>query len=159
MNCNPGSVKIRVMSNNFFAFFLILGIVWVTVGFGQVSAKTLPRRVSAPGKAVKRANSASFVAVSARLRPDRRALNVYFANLNQAASVTYTLSYQANGNQEGIGGSIDTKGVYSTSRELVFGTASSGVYRYHSNITGARLEVISVLKSGKKAVKRFKIRV
>lgn len=137
-----------------FAFLLILSFL----GPPAAMAKRLPKAVVS-SKAGKKFAAPSGVVISAKLRGDRRAINLYMSNLNLAQAVSYTLSYDTNGKGEGIGGSVDPKGIYSTSRELVFGTASSGVYRYHSNITGAKLEVIATLKSGKKIVKRFKIKV
>ena len=139
------------------SIFILIVLFFFGLGITFTEAKMLPKRASF--KAAKKGRGGSQIVVSAKLRGDRRAVNVYFANLNQASSVAYTLSYQTGGKQEGIGGSIDTRGVYSTSRELVFGTASGGVYRYHSNITNARLEVVTTLKSGKKAIRRFRIKV
>lgn len=134
----------------FLIFFILVFFV------PESTAKRLPRA----GSGVKRVRSGgASVIVSAKLRADRRAINAYFANLNLASSVTYSLTYKTDGKVEGVGGSIDTAGVYSTSRELVFGTESGGVFKYHSNITDAKLEVVSTLKSGKKAIRRFRVRV
>jgi hypothetical protein len=57
-----------------------------------------------------------------------------------------------------VGGSLDLSSG-SLTRELVFGTASNGVYRYHSNVTNAKLEITSVLKNGQKRIKKFRIKV
>lgn len=96
--------------------------------------------------------------VSARLRGDRKALNVSFSNLKKARNVMYILMYQTNGKDEGVSGSIDLSSD-STTRELLFGTCSSGVCRYHTSITNMKLEVTSEMTSGKKTLKRFRIRV
>ena len=86
-------------------------------------------------------------------------MTVNFFNLSQVKSLEYVLTYESNGNEQGVTGSIDTTSGSSLSRELVFGTASSGVYTYHSNIKNMKLEVNVVLKSGKKFLKRYRVRV
>lgn len=121
----------------------------------SVEAKVLPRFQSSKsiGKSY-----ASGIGVSARLRTDRRALNVYFSNLQKANSVMYTLIYETNGKQEGASGTIDISSS-NTSRELLFGTCSSGDCTYHQNITNMKLEILSELTNGKKTMKRFRIKV
>ncbi len=123
----------------------------------SVEARLLPRFRSSSAKTVR--PSGSSVIVSPRLSPDRKALNVSFANLNKTSEVTYTLSYQTNGKDEGVYGSIDSSAGNSVTRELLFGTCSSGVCRYHTNITGMKLEVTVELTSGKKALRRYRVRV
>lgn len=120
------------------------------------SAKVLPRYAKSSGKTVKRnaASSVPGISVSAKLKGDKSALNVSFSNLQNARQVSYTFMYQTDGKDEGVSGSIDASSG-NTTRELLFGTCSSGVCRYHTNITNMRLEVVSELLSGKKTVKRF----
>jgi len=120
------------------------------------SAKLLPR-YQKTAKTVSTVSSG--IIVTASLRGDRRALNVYFNNLSKAKNVSYTLIYQSSGVDKGVSGSIDLSIGNSTSRELVFGTASSGVYHYDTGITGARLEIVTGLQSGKKTLKKFRIKV
>lgn len=124
---------------------------------GPVSAKVLPRFQNTKS-AIKKPVS-SGVAVSVKLRADRKALYIYFNNLRSAKNVTYTLVYQTNGKDEGVSGSIDSSAGNSPMRELLFGTCSSGVCRYHSRITSMKLEVITALPSGKKTLRRFRIKV
>ncbi|OGK08649.1 hypothetical protein A2767_00790 [Candidatus Roizmanbacteria bacterium RIFCSPHIGHO2_01_FULL_35_10] len=135
--------------------FLIIGY-FLLFSVQTVEAKVLPRFRSSPKKST---GISSGVAVSPRLRSDRKAINVNFNNLNKAKSVTYTLIYQTNGRDEGIRGSIDSSAGNSTTRELLFGTCSSGVCRYHANISSMRLEIETALLNGKRTLKRFKIRV
>jgi hypothetical protein len=134
---------------------LVLTITVFLSGAPIAEARILPRF----GKATTRATS-SFkgVSVSARLRADRKALLVTFGGLQNATGVTYTLTYQTDGKEEGISGSVDSS-VNSVTRELLFGTCSAGVCRYHSNITNMKLEVVSNLTSGKKSIRRFRIKV
>lgn len=117
-------------------------------------AKVLPRFKS--NKAVKSAPARSNgVTVSARLSPNRTSLDVFFNNLNNANSVSYTLSYQADGVEQGVIGTLDSSSGNSTTRNLLFGTCSKGVCRYHQNITNMKLEISSELKNGKTSLRRF----
>lgn len=122
-----------------------------------VEARLLPRFRNASGGG--RKSTGSGVIVSPRLSSDRKALNVYFANLNKTNEITYMLSYQTNGKDEGVYGSIDSSSGSSVSRKLLFGTCSSGVCRYHTNISGMKFEVTVELPSGKKAIRRYRVRV
>lgn len=134
-----------------FYLFIILGAHLAEAG------RLLPR-YKGSGDAAKRGVS-SGVVISPRLRADRRALLLYFANINKAKGITYTLIYQTNGKDEGVSGSINSSVSNSATRELLFGTCSSGVCRYHANISNMRLEVVSELSSGKKLLRRFRVRV
>ena len=136
----------------------ILICVWVLLFLSAdlANAKLLPRFRSAPKKST---GVSSGVVVSPRLRSDRKALNVFFNNLNKAKNVTYTLIYQTGGKDEGISGSIESSSGNSTTRELLFGTCSAGVCRYHANISNMKLEIITELPSGKRLLRRFRNRV
>lgn len=92
-----------------------------------------------------------------RFRPDRQALLINFSNFDNLQSGSYELTYSSEDIPQGAGGSIilgdtDTK-------TLLFGTCSAGVCVYHTNITQARLKIISILKSGLKVIKPYRIRV
>ncbi|OGK18282.1 hypothetical protein A3G67_03235 [Candidatus Roizmanbacteria bacterium RIFCSPLOWO2_12_FULL_40_12] len=112
------------------------------------------RNLSVKGRGV-----ATGAFVSPRMRADRRAIVVAFGNLKSVRSVSYALIYQTDSSQEGASGSIDSSVGNSATRELLFGTCSAGVCRYHTGIKNARLEVTTFLKNGKKSIKRFRIRV
>jgi hypothetical protein len=99
----------------------------------------------------------SSVAISPKLRSDRLALIVNFSNLTSASSLTYNLSYNSNGIAQGVGGTIKPTSA-SVSRELLFGTCSSGVCRYHTNITDMRFVVTTSLKSGGKLIKSYRVK-
>ncbi|MBI2036551.1 hypothetical protein HYT17_02900 [Candidatus Microgenomates bacterium] len=123
----------------------------------NAQAKLLPQ---AKGKTVGtsvKSSSLSF-STSPRLRADRKALIVYFSNLQNTTSVSYTLTYQTNGQQEGAGGTISSSGS-SASRELLFGTCSKNVCRYHTNITNAKLEVRYSSTNGKTYLRRYRIKI
>ena len=120
-----------------------------------VEARLLPRF---QGGAPVKKSVPSGVGISVRLRGDRKALLVSFSNLAKAKNVSYMLIYKTNGKDEGAGGSVNSSSSSAT-RELLFGTCSSGVCRYHTGITDMRLEVTTELTSGRKTMRRFRIRV
>lgn len=139
-------------------YFIAVFIISFFLNTRAVEAKLLPRFQKVTGVKAKVSYSSSPT-VSVRLRGDRKALNLNIGNLRTASSVSYTLSYQTNGKDEGVAGTIDPAGQASIAREILFGTCSSGVCRYHTGITNAKLEIISSLNSGKRVIKRFRIRV
>lgn len=121
------------------------------------AAKILPQ--SKPNsKTVVKKSQGSGISVVPKLRRDRQALIVYFGNLQNAQSVSYMLIYKTNGQTEGAGGSVKPSEGTAT-RELLFGTCSKNVCRYHPNITNMRFEIEAQLTSGKKLIKRYKIKI
>ncbi|GEM_PF-833684 len=134
-----------------FIFFFFL------ISAATTEAKLLPQ---AKGKTVSTStkSSGSGISISPRVRSDRKALTISFGNLQNATSVSYTLTYQTNGQQEGAGGTISSAGSSAT-RELLFGTCSKNVCRYHTNITNAKLEVRYSSTNGKTYLKRYKIKI
>ncbi len=123
-----------------------------------VEAKVLPQAK----KSVQKSTSAakvSGIGVYPRLRADRRALIVNFTNLQNASAVSYFLTYKTNIQDEGAMGGLTLGSSSNSTNELLFGTCSKNVCRYHTNIKDARLEVSYTLKSGKKYLKKFRIKV
>lgn len=87
-----------------------------------------------------------------------KGLNVTFSNLQTVRSVSYILSYEANGQAQGVVGSISPGKKKSIKRQLLYGTCSAGVCRYHKNIKKTVLEVTSTLKNGRQTTRTYKIR-
>lgn len=135
---------------------IALASLFIFLASSTVEAKLLPQAKGAKPASVK--SSGSGISVWPRLRNDRKALLVTFGNLQNAKSVSYTLIYQTNGQEEGAGGTLSNLSG-NQSRELLFGTCSKNVCRYHTNIKNARLEVSYTTISGKKYLKRYRIRV
>lgn len=125
-----------------------------------IEAKVLPqaRNLQSSGSVPKTAVVAG-ISVSPKLRGDRRALIVNFGNLQNASAVSYSLTYKTSTQDEGAMGSLPLGGSSSSSNELLFGTCSKNVCRYHTGIHGAKLEVSYTTKTGKKYLKRYKIKV
>jgi hypothetical protein len=99
------------------------------------------------------------VVTSAKFRGDRRAIIINFGGLTNAKSVTYSLTYSSNGIPQGAMGTMTNISGASDSRELLFGTCSHGVCRYHTGITDGRLVITSKLKSGITTRKSYRLKV
>lgn len=97
--------------------------------------------------------------ISPNVAKNKRSVSLYLANLQKTISVTYSLSYVTDGKSEGAGGTIKTKGKYSLSRNLLFGTCSNKVCRYHKKIKNAQLTVVVTYLDGTSITKTFKLRV
>lgn len=140
-----------------YLIFMLAVVVSFALTVKSAQARLLPQARTATKTTVK-ASTGAGINVSPQLRSDRRALNISFGNLKNATSLSYTLIYTANGQQEGAGGTISPSG-NSATRELLFGTCSKDVCRYHTNITGMKFEVTYTATSGKKYLKRYRIKV
>lgn len=137
---------------------LIILIFIFTFAFESIAlAKTPPQARTAKKAKPSKKSVSGRITITPRLRADRKALLVYFKGLQNANSVSYMLIYKTNGQDEGAGGSVKPSEGNAT-RELLFGTCSKNVCRYHTNITNMRLEITAELKSGKKFFRRYKIR-
>lgn len=139
---------------------IIYGLIFF-LNVSLADAKLLPQaKGSASTAKTKMVNSNKSTSVFPKLRKDKKALIVSFGNLGFAKSVEYSLIYRTQDHEEGAGGSINMQTESGgANRELLFGTCSKTVCRYHTNISNMRLEVISQLKSGKKTLKRYRIKV
>ncbi len=123
-----------------------------------VQAKMLPQATKGAGKPKTTAVS-SGISVYPHFRADRRALLINFGNLQNAKSVSYALTYDTSEQQEGAIGNLNLSDPLNTSAELLFGTCSKNVCRYHTGIKNMKLEVSYTSKSGNKYTRRYKIRV
>lgn len=139
-------------------------ILLMTIGFifvfsGTVEAKLLPRFKGSGSTGSRQTVSYSGLIISPKIRSDRKALIFTISNLQKVKSATYTLTYQADGEDQGVPGTLDSSSGSSVTRELLFGTCSAGVCRYHQNISNMKLEIVSDLLNGKQTLKRYRIKV
>lgn len=116
-------------------------------------------RRALPNKPVAKKAVGSAVISSVRFRFDRRAVILSISNLPAANSISYLLTYTSSGKAEGTQGVIRPTGESATTRELLFGTCSTGVCTYHRNIQNARL-VLTINQTNGKIVRRaYKLKV
>ena len=138
---------------------LIILLVLFSLFFftNSVEAKVLPQAKGIQ-KSVAKNVTGTGISVFPRLRGDRRALIVSFSNLQNASLVSYLLTYKTSTQDEGAMGSLPV-GASSNTTELLFGTCSKNVCRYHTGIKNAKLEISYTSKAGKKYLKRYRIKV
>lgn len=140
---------------------LIFLLLFTVILPKNIEAKVLPQVQKSPqksGTAAKTVKSMGIV-VSPKLRADRRALIVNFSNLQNAAAVSYLLTYKTSIQDEGAMGALNLTGSSTARNELLFGTCSKNVCRYHTGIKDAKLDISYTLKTGKKYLKKYKIKV
>ncbi|MDO8503397.1 MAG: hypothetical protein Q7S60_01775 [bacterium] len=125
----------------------------------EVQAKKQLPQASSQKSSGTRVSSGKGVGVSVKFANYKRAISATFTNLGIASSVTYQLTYTQNGINEGAGGSISDLSSGTTTRQLLFGTCSKGVCRYHTGIKNAKFVVTTTLKDGRKTIKTFKLKV
>lgn len=118
----------------------------------QAAKKFSPKKM-----AVGKSYSAGIPA-SVRYRPDRQGILLSFLNFNGIDSVSYSFTYITNGITQGAGGTITAENNPTSQRELLFGTCSSGVCRYHQNLTSARLTLTAKYTNGRTATKVYRIK-
>lgn len=122
-------------------------------------AKLLPQAKSTTQKTVTKKVQGSSIGVFPKLRKDKKALIVIFQNLQNASAVSYMLTYRTSVQEEGAMGALNLSSNANQTHELLFGTCSKNVCRYHSGIKNAKFEVSYTTKMGKKYLKKYKIKV
>ena len=151
----------RIIFLSLIVIFLLLLVVWLATRSpkGEVWAAKLRTSRGSSGGSLTNYGTSGRVTTSVRFRGDRRAIIINFAGLNNATSVSYSLTYNSNGIPQGAVGTMTNIPGSSDSRELLFGTCSHGVCRYHTGLTDARLVITSKLKSGLTTRKSYRLKV
>jgi hypothetical protein len=129
-------------------YFFLLSLVFLSLISPVYAAK---KRIRAPKIA-----GVSYSA--AKLSRNTNSVIVTFLNLGRAKREEYSLSYMANGIQQGVVGSFVPTGQATESRDLYFGTCSKGVCTPHYGITNASLTVTTTLKNGSSYIKRYRFK-
>lgn len=136
----------------YFSFFLLFIASSLFFEVPAYAAKARVRRIGVP-------RVAGIAYSSVRLSRSTNSVVLTFLNLNQVKSVTYTLSYIANGIPQGAVGTLSVTGQATDSRDLYFGTCSHGVCTAHYNLKNVTLLVEITLTSGRTYTKRYRIKV
>ncbi|MBI3385853.1 hypothetical protein HY031_02080 [Candidatus Gottesmanbacteria bacterium] len=130
-------------------FFFVL-IVFLITTIPVAAAKPRIRRGSSAG-------TPGITYSSARISRSTHSVVVTFTNLGLVKNNAYTLSYVANGIQQGVVGTMIPSG-QTDSRDLYVGTCSKGVCTPHYNIQGMTLLIETTLTSGGVYTKRYRIK-
>ena len=127
--------------------FIVIVMLFIIAGiFSPSVIAAKPRVRSAVSKGT---GSVATGYSKAKLSRNTNSVVVTFINLGSVSRTTYTLSYTANGIEQGAVGSLVPSGASTESRDLYFGTCSHAVCTPHRGIQGASLLVETKLKSGK----------
>lgn len=147
------------MKKQFFSIATLLLVVFGIFTFTKTAeAKVLPQAKTS----TQRSNilrDFKGIGISPKMRKDRRAIIINFSNLQNASAVSYLLTYQTNIQEEGAIGSLNLAEPSNQTSELLFGTCSKNVCRYHTGIRDAKLDISYTLKTGKKYLKKYKIKI
>lgn len=137
-------------------FFLFLFSLFSSIAFTPdvfAAKKFVPKSTGS----VKRVATGGIPA-SVRYRGDRLGILLSFLNFTNLESVSYSFTYTANGTPQGAGGTITAANSPTASRELLFGTCSSGVCTYHYNLSNARLVLTVKKTNGTTVTKAYRIK-
>ncbi len=135
------------------ATFIILAIAIFSLPSTIYAAKRfIPKKITRT-----RVSTGSIPAV-VRYRGDRQGILLSLLNFNGLESVSYSFTYNTNGNPQGAGGTITAANNPTAQRELLFGTCSSGVCRYHFNLSNARLVLTGRTTSGRTVNRSYRIK-
>lgn len=138
-------------------FALTLFLISFATPSSALAAK--PRTTRGSGATVSSGTATSGRVISSvRFKTNRLGIILSLSGLNNASSVTYELTYAAAGIPQGARGTVSGAGSAAT-RELLFGTCSKNVCRWHTNITDARFVVTAKLNSGITTRKTFRLKV
>ncbi|MBP7832567.1 MAG: hypothetical protein KA035_02230 [Candidatus Levybacteria bacterium] len=83
-------------------------------------------------------------------------LKTTFINIKKATEISYTLTYEAQGVPQGVGGVIVPGGKNVVFKNITIGTCSSGTCVNHKKIKKMKLEVVYTFP-GKTITKTYKI--
>lgn len=129
----------------------ILVLLFITTFF---LAKNFP--LGAGSKAI--AASAASISVSSQYIKVKNTVRAFFGNIKGVTKVTYILTYEGNGLNQGVEGSFFPGKKTSFSRDMYLGTCSGKVCRPHTNIKNIQLKVITKFINGKSSSKIYKVK-
>lgn len=131
----------------------------LVIVFFSLSLLALTTSVFAAKPRIRQPQKTAVTYSTAKLSRGTHSVIVTFLHLDRVSKITYTLSYTANGIEQGVVGSVTPQGTQTESRTLYFGTCSRGVCTPHYNISHAVLLIETTLSSGVVNTKRYKINI
>lgn len=141
-------------------FMKFIHLLFLALAFSFMTPTVLAAKPRVPSAAPVKSGAVSSTGYSrAKLSRGTNSVVVTFTNLGKVSKITYTLSYTANGIEQGVVGSLTPSGAATDSRDLYFGTCSHGVCTAHRGIQKAVLVVETQLTSGRTNVKRYRIKI
>jgi hypothetical protein len=144
----------RLTRSKTFLFLLILGMGMISFSFPSSHVFAAKKRIRTTQIST---NPLSYS--TAKLSRNTNSVILTFINLSAVKKITYELTYDTHGMNQGVGGSISVSGQPTESRDLYFGTCSKGVCTPHTGITNAEIIVQTFLTNGNRISKRYRIRI
>lgn len=138
--------------------FIFTLVIVLTVFLSLPATVQAKRKLPVLKSASTAKSTSSGVTVKVKFRPDRKGVILNFGNLTAASGVSYDLVYDTRGTTQNAGGAVKISSA-TANTEVIFGTCSSGVCRYDTGISNAKLQVFITLKNGRKIVKPFRLKV
>ncbi len=140
-------------------------IIFLLVLFSLFLVISNPTRVNAAKKFAPKKKTVrttkpvtAGIPASVRYRGDKQGILMSFPSFNGIEFVSYSFTYETNGTTQGAGGTIRQDNNPTSQRELLFGTCSSGVCRYHYNLNNARLTLTARFTNGRASTKVYRIK-
>lgn len=133
-------------------------LILCLIAFMQAPVALAAKPRMRPSANARRASATPTGYSRATLSRSANSVVVTFINLSQVKKITYTLSYTANGIEQGAIGSLAPNGAATETRSLYFGTCSHGVCTPHRGIQRATLLIETQLNTGRLHTKRYTIR-
>ena len=144
------------LKSQIFIFLIFTVSFLIFVPSQTQAAKKFVKKTT--GTSAARRTSSGTIPAVVRYRGDRLAILLSFLNFNGIESVSYSFTYETNGVPQGAGGTITAGNNPTSIRELAFGTASGGVYRYHYNLKNARLVLTARFTNASTRTKAYRIK-
>lgn len=132
------------------SLFLLL-LLFLVIPSSSYAAKA---KKQAKAKSV--ASSQMQIGVNPQLVQSKRTLRIVFTKIKNVKTITYEVTYNANGVSQGVMGTITPKKPSET-RNVLLGTCSGKVCVYHTGITNLQLKVTATYKSGAVSSKTYPI--
>lgn len=135
---------------------LFLAVASLTVGAQQSFAAK--KFVKKPAAATVKTSGGGSIPAIVRKRGDARGILISFSHFNGLQSVSYSFTYTTGGLQQGAGGQVTSANNPTSQRELLFGTCSGGVCKYHTGVKNARLVLTATFTNGRKVSKSYVVK-
>jgi len=136
----------------------ILLLTIVSLVFGTKSSFAAKKFVKKNGVSTAKASSGGSIPAIVRKRGDGLGLLMSFSHFNGLQSVAYSFTYTTGGLQQGAGGQVTSGNSPTSQRELLFGTCSGGVCKYHTGVKNAKLVLTAAFTNGRKVSKSYRIK-
>lgn len=137
---------------------IVMGVSFLTIVPQKVEAKRILPRWSSTALPTTAIISGKPT-ISVKFLPSHLGITVVVQNTGSTSSISYSLTYFSRGIEQGADGAIKLD-ANTVSKQLIFGSCSTNNNcRYDTQITDAKLTVTTTLKTGRRVIKPFKLKI